>query len=381
MASRPLCFGPLRKASFVERPNRFLVRCRLRGGRVVEAFLPNPGRLWELLLPNAALYLSGRDASAERKTRYTVLAVERDGHPVFLHTHLTNRVARHFIEAGRIPGLEDARVVRSEVPLGHSRFDFLLEQGGEEVYAEVKSVTLFGNGVAMFPDAVTERGRRHLLELAELSRGGTRTVVLFLVHTPRVRWFLPDYHTDLAFSRTLLDVRGRVEILPVAIGWTPELTLLPEVKVLDIPWQFLEREVKDAGSYLLLLELRRNRRIEVGRLGRLAFKKGWYIYVGSAMRNLSQRLARHTRRRKRFHWHIDYLREAAGRIVALPIRSSRREECELAAAVSELLPSGPLGFGCSDCACPTHLFHSPTDPLHTPAFHHLLQHFRMAYVG
>jgi len=372
--------GAIRRARFVERPNRFLVRCRLlRSGRVVEAFLPNPGRLWELLLPDATLILTrARSASAARKTRHTVLAVEREGEPVFLHTHLTNRVARHLIEAGRIPGLEGASVVRSEVPVGRSRFDLLLRRGREEILAEVKSVTLFGNGVAMFPDAVTERGRRHLLELFSVSRETeNRPVVLFLVHTARVAWFLPDYHTDLAFAQTLLQVRDGVDILPVSIGWTRELALAPEVRPLEIPWEHLEREARDRGSYLLLLRLSRERRIEVGRLGPLVFPSGWHIYVGSAMAGLSARLARHARLRKRHHWHIDHLRQAADGVVALPIRSSRREECELARAVAALLEPGPRGFGCSDCACATHLFWSPADPLVSPAFHGLLQRFRM----
>jgi sugar fermentation stimulation protein A len=380
MAEQLFDFGPLRRARFVERPNRFLVRAKLRNGRVVKAFLPNPGRLWELLLPDAALYVArdaGPGSATERKTSHTVVAVERDGEPVFLHTHRTNAVARHLIEAGRIPGLEGARVVRSEVPVGRSRFDLLLDHGGEPVYTEVKSVTLFGNGVAMFPDAVTERGRKHLLELAELSRSGLRTLVLFIVHTPRVRWFMPDYHTDLAFSRALLVVRDAVGVLPVSVGWTQELELCRDVKLLEIPWGFLRREVSDRGSYLLLVHLPRRRRLEVGCLGRLGFPKGWYVYVGSAMQGLTKRIERHVRRRKRVHWHMDYLREAADRVIPLPIRSSARQECQVAEALAELLAPGPPGFGCSDCACPTHLFHSQADPLHSSAFHKVLAAFRM----
>ena len=75
-AERPVEFGPLFKAEFIERPNRFLVRCRAGGGEPVEAFLPNPGRLQELLLPGATLYLT-REASPARKTSSTVLAVRR----------------------------------------------------------------------------------------------------------------------------------------------------------------------------------------------------------------------------------------------------------------------------------------------------------------
>ncbi len=375
MNLRPFQSDPLIKAAFVDRPNRFLVRCRLPHGEVVEAHMPNPGRMWELLLPEATLYLA--PAAKERKTRYTALAVERDGRPVFLHTHWTNRVARFLIENRLVPGLKRARVRQAEVTVGRSRFDLLLERVGKPLYLEVKSCTLFGERVAMFPDAVTARGRKHLLHLAELSDRGAPTAVMFLIQTPLVDWFMPDYHTDLAFSQALLDARGRVAVYPVAIQWRPDLSLSPEVKRVRIPWAHVRREAQDRGAYLLILALRRAARIQVGGLGVVEFPPGFYVYVGSAMRNLSARVNRHLRRRKRMRWHIDYLRACADEAEALPIRSSRREECDIAAAMAELLPGACPGFGASDCACPTHLFYSPAPPLQSPAFHALLQRFRL----
>jgi sugar fermentation stimulation protein A len=383
IASPPLRFGPFRKAVFLERPNRFLLRARVKGRGAVEAFLPNPGRLHELLLPGTVVYLAADPPapSGTRKTSHTVLAVERDGTPIFLHTHRTNDVARHLIERRRIPGLERAEVVRAEVPVGRSRFDFLLREKGREVLLEVKSCTLFGGEGAMFPDAVTERGRRHLLELAERPRGEGKPVVLFLVHSPKPRWFLPDYHTDLAFSRTLLDVRGKLRILPVSVSWNPDLSLGDEVRRLEIPWTFLGREARDRGSYLLVLRLNAPRRIDVGSLGSLRFAPGHYLYVGSAMKNLASRIARHLGKRKRIHWHVDALRARADAATALPIRGSRRRECEIASALAGLFAAGPRGFGASDCACATHLFHAPSDPLHDRAFHEILQGFRFAGPG
>ncbi len=380
--SKPLEFATVSKARFLQRPNRFLVRCDVEGQGTVDAFLPNPGRMWELLLPDVTLYVTkrpdtNRDAGRQRSTEYTVLAVERDGKPVLVHTHLTNQVARFLIEQRRIPELADAEVVRAEYPVGNSRFDFLLRQGRSDVYLEVKSCTLFGNRVAMFPDAVTQRGRRHLLELAAHRKRGLRTCVLFVTHTSQVDWFMPDYHTDLAFSQTLLEVRRKVQILPVSIQWKSNLTMSPHVRPLEIPWRTLRREVQDRGSYLLLLTLDRDASIDIGSLGRIRFQRGYYVYVGSAMKNLSARIARHVRRRKQLHWHIDYLRQAASHVVALPIRSSMREECRVAQAFAEILAPGPAGFGSSDCDCPVHLFWSPANPLQQPKFHKVLQHFRM----
>lgn len=371
------CPRPPQRGTFLSRPNRFLLKARLDDGRTVAAFLPNPGRLRELLLPSATVYLVPEPADSRRRTRWTAVAVERDGTPVFLHTHQTNAVARHLLETKQVPGLEEARVVRGEVPVGASRFDFLLQDPAGDLLLEVKSCTLFGGGVAMFPDAVTERGRRHLEELAHLNATGTRTAVLFIIHTRTARWFMPDYHTDLAFARTFLEVGRSLPILPVVVGWTKRLRLRTPVALATIPWEYLHREVADRGSYVLLLRLPRRRRLTVGRLGTLSFPAGWHIYVGSAMQHLAQRVARHQRRRKRHHWHIDALREAARDVTALPIRSARREECDLAAAVGALYAPGPQGFGSSDCACPTHLFHAGDDPLDSPAFHSLLERFRM----
>ena len=81
-------FGPTEKAIFLRRPNRFVLICNLNG-KVIKAFLPNPGRLWELLLPQAVLYLE-KSSQPDRKLPYTVVAVEREGHPVMAHTHRTN---------------------------------------------------------------------------------------------------------------------------------------------------------------------------------------------------------------------------------------------------------------------------------------------------
>ncbi len=369
-------FGRTIRARFLSRPNRFLVRCDWDGQKV-SAFLPNPGRLQELLLPGSIVHLVNEEDSGDRKTHYTVVAVERDGYPVMLHTHRTNDVARYLLEQRKIPGLEKVRVVRPEVKMGESRFDFLLKEGGKDVFLEVKSCTLVGKRVAMFPDAVTERGTRHLRELTRLSEEGTKTVLLFIVHWPFARVFMPDYHTDLTFSQTFLRAQNHVRVIPVSVGWRRDLSLLSSVRLLEIPWGTIEEETRDRGSYLLILNLKREKKVNIGRLGKASFKKGFYVYVGSAMANLSKRIERHRRIEKEHHWHIDELRAAAEFHSALPIRSSTRLECELAKALSRIATWSIPKFGSSDCFCETHLFGMPSDPLHSIAFHKLLQFFRM----
>lgn len=363
------------KARFLSRPNRFLARCRL-GRRTVQAFLPNPGRLRELLLPDAVLFLE-HTPGTERATQYTVAAVERDGAPVMLHTHVNNAVALRLLREGRVPGLEEAEVVRAEVPFGRSRFDFLLRRNGRELFLEVKSCTLFGRRVAAFPDAVTTRGRRHLEELAALRSSRRSGAVLFLVHTPRVSAFMPEYHTDPEFARTLLAVRSKVEVIPLAVEWSRSLRLQGAVRRLPVPWKTVERENGDRGCYLLVLRLARGTRIEVGSLGRRVFPAGYYLYVGSARKGLAARTARHRRLRKKKFWHIDFLRQACTFEEVLPIRTRDDLECRLARATRKIADGEVPGFGASDCGCASHLFHMKTDPMDRPSFHGILQYFRM----
>jgi len=339
--------------------------------------LPNPGRLQELLLPGSILHLIEEKTNPDRKTAFTVVAVERDGVPIMLHTHRTNQVARFLIENGLIPTLQGASVVKAEATVGRSRFDFLLNDGRGEIYMEVKSCTLVGERVAMFPDAVTARGARHLEELATLSFDGTRTAVLFVVHWPFAEVFMPDYHTDLHFAQTLLKVHNGVDIIPVSVRWNDDLSLVPDVRILPIPWEYIEREAKDRGSYLFVLRLSDDKKINVGKLGNIVFKKGFYVYVGSAMANLTARIERHQRLRKNFHWHIDSLRDVSEAVGVFSIRSSDRLECELASSVSKIAEWSIRGFGSSDCTCPTHLFGFKNDPASLTAFQRLLQYFRM----
>lgn len=368
-------FNRVLRATYINRPNRFLITCHL-DGRVVPAFLPNPGRLQELLFPGRSIYLV-EDRVDHRKTRFTVVAVLRDGLPIMLHTHRTNEVARYLLGMGKVPGLEGARVLRSEVQMGRSRFDFLLKQGEKEILLEVKSCTLVGEKVAMFPDAVTERGTRHLWELAEYADRGGTSAILFIVHWPFAEVFMPDYHTDLNFSKALLSVRHKVNFIPLSIRWQEDLSLSPEIRCLPIPWSTIEKEAEDRGSYLLILEIRRNQKISVRTMGSVFFKKGFYIYVGSAMGHLNKRIERHRRLRKKHHWHIDALRAMSQFRSALPIRSSTRLECEIAEALSRISEWSVTGFGCSDCSCQSHLFGMANDPLHSEAFQKLLQYFRM----
>lgn len=109
------------------------------------------------------------------------------------------------------------------------------------------------------------------------------------------------------------------------------------------------------GSYTLILELKKDKEIQIGKLGKIIFRKGFYVYVGSALGGLESRISRHLRNSKKIHWHIDYLLEHSKIIDIFYTENDFKEECNLAKKFEEKLLPIPH-FGCSDCDCDSHLF-------------------------
>lgn len=359
---------PLLEGVFLNRPNRFIAHCLL-DGREIEAYLPNPGRLNEILFPGTKILLCPRPPQSPGKIPYIVVSAFKDNTPVMLHTHWTNHVARHLIEKGEIPVFRGYSIVKTEIPHRNSRFDLLLKRGSDQIILEVKSCTLFHDRIAMFPDAITLRGRRHLEELSLLKgKNSTRGGILFIAHSPEPRVFAPDYHTDLAFSETLLKVREKIIVQAVSVEWSKTLTLKGAPKPLFIPWKTLSGLVKDEGLYLLIINLEKDTPLDVPRGVSKTYRKGYYVYVGSARKNLTQRIARHRRRNKKLRWHIDHLLKHGKLIEALPIRSPLIGECELAAIVNGLTEGFVERFGSSDCGCISHLFYKAENPLNDRMF-------------
>lgn len=203
----------------MERPNRFLTRVLLDGppgrpmGDPVEAHLPDPGRLRELLVPGRRVWVRPvprpSTGKPKRRTRFTLVLVEtpdRSGW-VSVDTTLPNRMVGEALAEGRVEEFEGWCLDRAEVRHGGSRFDFRLVRHGEPLFLEVKSVTLVEEGRALFPDAVTARGSRHLKELAELARSGTATAVLFVAQRADVREIEAARSIDPTFADALATAR------------------------------------------------------------------------------------------------------------------------------------------------------------------------------
>lgn len=220
--------APLVAARFVERPNRFVVNARLESeGREVVAHLADPGRLKELLLPGARMGLRPESPSPTRKTRWTAMLVEAPeadaGAWVSVNTTIPNRLVRRALEDRALVELSGWRLVRHEVPFGGSRLDFLLaDPADRKLYLEAKSVTLVEDGVALFPDAVTARGARHLEELVRAVEDGHEAAVLFVLQRPDAHRIVAARAIDPVFSETLARAEAAgVRILGrrCAVGW------------------------------------------------------------------------------------------------------------------------------------------------------------------
>lgn len=365
------------KAIFLRRPNRFIAYCQIASGEEVLCHVPNPGRLWELLVPGAEVLLADHRDS-ERKTKWSLIGILREEAAIMVDTGHTNRVAEHLLLEKKIPSLRDWTPIRREVKKDKNRFDFLLENGkGDTLLLEVKSCTLFGGKGAMFPDAPSERGRRHLLHLQEESKCGQQVAVLLLVQWLSAEWFMPDFHTDPDFAKAMVDVREDVLVIVAGIGWNHSLQLTEGVKEIPIIWEMAESENHDSGCYLILLELAEEKKIEIGSLGERKFPRGWYVYCGSAKKNLLSRVNRHLRIRKGMHWHLDYLRKEAKSATGIPFRTQDAIEHPLAKSLAKIADWQVDGFGCSDCQCESHLFGFFEDPRKQNSFVEYLLYWRI----
>lgn len=116
------------------------------------------------------------------------------------------------------------------------------------------------------------------------------------------------------------------------------------------------------GSYILVIKLRQNKEIQIGKLGKIHFKKGFYIYVGSALNGLENRINRHIKKTKKKHWHIDYFLDFADIIDIFYKERETKEECNIASTFDKQL-SIIAYFGCSDCRCKSHLFYGPYEKI------------------
>ncbi|MFQ5533115.1 MAG: DNA/RNA nuclease SfsA, partial [Candidatus Methylomirabilales bacterium] len=186
-----LLSGDVHEGRFSRRLTRFSGEV-ITGGRRVLAHIPNSGRLGELLVPGRRVLLR-RERGNERKTPYDLLYVAGGSRWVCIDARQPPRLVEEAVQCERIPELKGLRPFRREIPLDGGRIDLLLRGRRAPCYVETKAVTLVVSGTAIFPDAPTDRGRRHLLALLKAYRSGFRGAVIFVVQRADARRFAPNW--------------------------------------------------------------------------------------------------------------------------------------------------------------------------------------------
>ena len=185
-------------AVFIDRPNRFVAHVGLNGHEKT-VHVKNTGRCKELLIPGAEVWLSESD-NPVRKTAYDLIAVRKsNGLLVNIDSQAPNAVAREWLDT------QDFDVIRPEFQYGQSRLDFMMTRGDERFLMEVKGCTLEREGIGYFPDAPTQRGAKHLRELAKAE--GFQAVLLFVIQMDGITEVRGNRDTDPAFCQELEDAK------------------------------------------------------------------------------------------------------------------------------------------------------------------------------
>jgi len=217
------------RGTLILRYKRFLADVRLANGAVVTAHCTNTGSMMGCKEPGSAVYLS-RSNNENRKLRYTWELIKANDTWVGINTMHPNKLVPEAVESGVIKELCGFQTVRREVKVStHCRLDLCLEGTNGACFVEAKNVTLAFNGVAAFPDAVSERGTKHLKELIRLRRKGHRAAILFIIQRGDCSAFRPADEIDAEYGRWLRRaIAAGVEALPYRARVTPTEIVLTE---------------------------------------------------------------------------------------------------------------------------------------------------------
>jgi len=187
---------------FKKRPNRFIAQVII-DGKEETVHVKNTGRCKELLIPNAKVILEDCSHNLNRKTKYSLVAVWKDNMLVNMDSQAPNKIVFEGISDGMIKDFKDYTHLEKEVTFGSSRFDIYFETENSKGFIEVKGVTLENDGISMFPDAPTERGTKHALEMVEAVRQGYKGAIFFLIQMKGPKVFKLSWKMDSAFSEAV----------------------------------------------------------------------------------------------------------------------------------------------------------------------------------
>lgn len=210
-----IAWPKLIRGTLIRRYKRFLADVLLEGGQTVTAHCPNSGSMKACCEPGRPVFLSRHD-NPKRKLAYTWELIHMPGSLVGVNTQIPNRLTAHAIASGDVAELSGYETLKREVKVGeHSRIDIRLDAPNRRLcYVEVKNCTLVTDSLATFPDAVTVRGQKHLLELQKLVAAGFRCAMFFLIQRMDARTFAPADHIDAEYGKKLRQARQNgVEVL------------------------------------------------------------------------------------------------------------------------------------------------------------------------
>ncbi|HAF29784.1 MAG TPA: DNA/RNA nuclease SfsA [Bacteroidales bacterium] len=213
---------PLIHGRLIKRYKRFLADVKLDNGEIITAHCTNSGSMKSCLEDNAEVYLTPID-DPNRKTKFTWEMIKINGDWVGINTGNPNKLAFEAIKNGDIEKLKGYTEVQREVKFGDSRFDVMAKNDKETCFIEVKNVTYKEGDYALFPDAVTTRGKKHLETLIKVKEQGMRAVMLYIIQRMDVSVFAPAKEIDPEYSKSLKKAFEKgVEIIPMQAKVTPE---------------------------------------------------------------------------------------------------------------------------------------------------------------
>ena len=208
---------------FLERPNRFIAYVLIEGVRTI-CHVKNTGRCRELLVPGVTVYLEQSD-NPNRKTMYDLIAVRKGDLLINMDSQAPNAAIKEWLNQGGLVGRPDLLI--PECKHGESRFDFYMEQSNQKIFIEVKGVTLETDGVALFPDAPTERGVKHVRHLTKLCAEGMDAYLIFVVQFKPVKEMRPNDAMHAEFGEALRRAKeAGVKILCYDCLVTPDTMII-----------------------------------------------------------------------------------------------------------------------------------------------------------
>jgi sugar fermentation stimulation protein A len=196
-------YKDIKRAKFLSRPNRFIAHIEVEG-RPEVCHVKNTGRCHELLIPGADIVIQ-EVKHPQRKTNYDIIAVYKGQRLINIDSQVPNKVFREWLSESLL--FQDINLIKAEYRYGSSRLDFYMASESRKVLVEVKGVTLEEKGVALFPDAPTERGIKHINHLCQALEEGYEAYLFFIIQMKDVLYFTPNHKTHPAFGEALIKAR------------------------------------------------------------------------------------------------------------------------------------------------------------------------------